>query len=67
MGELITPQEAADRLKICKKTVLRMIKDGRLSRIQIGYRTIRVDADEIERFRVHKQDRPPEVPHTQDI
>lgn len=47
---LITVQEAAERLNVCKKTILRRIADGSLKASRLSYRCIRIDTVDLESF-----------------
>jgi len=42
MGQILTPQQAADRLGVHRYTLLRMAREGRLPRLLIG-KTVRFD------------------------
>ena len=49
-SELITPKEAAARLRVTTQTLRAFIKDGRLEASKLGPRTIRISAAAIEKF-----------------
>ena len=44
----ITPQKAADKLDVCRKTVYRMMNDGRLTKYKLSKKCVRIDAEELE-------------------
>jgi excisionase family DNA binding protein len=47
--DLLTIQEAADRLRIGKRTVERYVAEGEIPTLKVGRRRL-VPADELERF-----------------
>lgn len=47
---LLTPQEVADRLKVSKRTALRLMAEQRFPTVQISDRLIRVNADDLDAF-----------------
>lgn len=51
---LISTEEAAERLGVSKKTIVRWIKAGRLVGFRVGPRYIRVDANELEAAMVRR-------------
>jgi excisionase family DNA binding protein len=48
-NELLTAQEAADRLRITTRTLRRWIKDGKITAIRIG-RTLRVRIKDVDKL-----------------
>jgi excisionase family DNA binding protein len=46
-GELYTVEQAADRLKLHPKTVLRMIREGRLKAVRLG-KAYRISGDDLD-------------------
>ena len=46
-GELYTVEQAADRLKLHAKTVLRMIREGRLKAVRLG-KAYRISGDDLD-------------------
>lgn len=49
MGELLTPKQVAEKLKVSRKTVVKWIRSGKLPGRKIG--TLwRIDADDLEAF-----------------
>lgn len=46
---LLTPREAADQLRVCAKTIERMLHRGDLRGVKIG-RVWRLSPDELRRF-----------------
>ncbi len=51
---LIPTEDAAERLGVSKKTIVRWIKAGRLTGYRVGPRYIRVDANELETAMVRR-------------
>lgn len=47
---LLTPEEAAELLKVSKASVLRLVKVGKLPASRLGRRTIRIRADSLARL-----------------
>jgi excisionase family DNA binding protein len=47
---LLTPAQAAERLGVHRAWVLRRINDGTLPHIWLSARTIRIEADEVDRL-----------------
>ena len=47
---VIQPKEAAAILGVCRRSLLRYEREGRLHRIPVSTRKIRYDADEVERL-----------------
>jgi excisionase family DNA binding protein len=43
-SEYLTPQEAAAKLRVCKRTILRAVERGDLAAVHFG-QTIRIPAD----------------------
>jgi excisionase family DNA binding protein len=50
MNGVMTPQEVADRLKLNKDTVLRLIRSGKLPAVKIGSKTYRITEDALAAF-----------------
>jgi excisionase family DNA binding protein len=50
MNGVMTPQEVADRLKLNKDTVLRLIRSGKLPAAKIGSKTYRITEDALAAF-----------------
>jgi excisionase family DNA binding protein len=48
-GELLTVNQAAERLSLCRATIYRLCKDGNLACIRI-LNAVRIPAEELERF-----------------
>ncbi len=48
--EYLTPQQAADRLKVSKQTILKMANDGELPALRLGYRTIRIPISSLDHY-----------------
>jgi excisionase family DNA binding protein len=48
--ELLTVSEAATALGVAPSTVRAWVKQSRLKAIRLGYRTLRVSRDELERL-----------------
>lgn len=48
--DLVTQQEAADKLDVCPRTIRRYVADGRLTAYRLGPRLIRIDASELDRL-----------------
>lgn len=46
---LLTPDEVAEMLRVARKTVVVMARDGRIPSIRVG-RFVRFDAAEVERW-----------------
>ena len=46
----LSPQQVADRLGVCRKSVLRAIADGRLPAHRLSKRTLRVPEDALRVF-----------------
>ncbi len=46
---LLTPDEVAEMLRVARKTVVVMARDGRIPSLRVG-RRVRFDAVEIERW-----------------
>lgn len=42
----ITPRQAAERLGVCRKTIFRMMDDGRLTKYKVGKKCVRIDEAE---------------------
>ena len=55
--DYLTPEQAAQRLQISRKTVIAWMRDGKLRGSKIGYRTWRVTVSEIEAFLKRQQPR----------
>jgi excisionase family DNA binding protein len=53
--DYLTPEQAAARLQISRKTVVAWMRDGKLRGSKIGYRTWRVTVSEIEAFLKRQQ------------
>jgi excisionase family DNA binding protein len=47
---LVTLADAADALAVSTRTVRRYIADGHLEAVRLGCKTLRIQADSIERF-----------------
>lgn len=50
MGELLTPAEVAQRLKVTTRQVRNYIKDGTLEHVKISPRVIRIPASSLEKL-----------------
>lgn len=50
MAHLLTKNEAADRLRISRRTLERWVRDGRLAVVKPSPGTVRVDPAEIDRL-----------------
>lgn len=50
MSDLLKPNEAMQRLRISRSTLFRLIDEGRLTRVLLGPRLLRLRADEVERL-----------------
>lgn len=48
MHTYITPDEAAELLRVTRRTVIAMVKDGRLPAYKLGSRVTRLRRDEVE-------------------
>lgn len=46
----LSPKQAAEKLGVCKATILRYIKSGDLKVYRLGTKTIRIDEKELEAF-----------------
>ena len=44
----LSPKQAAEKLGVCKATILRHIKSGDLKAYHLGTKTIRIDPAELE-------------------
>ncbi len=47
MGEYFTPKEVAEKLKIDRQTVYRMVSDGRLKADRVGARGLRIRGESV--------------------
>ena len=47
---VIQPKEAAAILNVCRRSLLRFEREGKLLRIHLSTRKIRYDADDVERL-----------------
>lgn len=50
MSDLLTPEQVAERLQISKRKVLDMMSNDELPYIDLGYRTKRVKAEDLNAF-----------------
>jgi len=50
LGRLLTPDEAAEHLGVCKKTVLRRIYDGSIKAAKLGHRTYRIEEGDLQKY-----------------
>jgi excisionase family DNA binding protein len=50
MPSLITTAETAERLKVSRKTVLELVKRGKLSPVRLSRRAFRFPSDIVERL-----------------
>jgi len=48
--ELLTIQEVADRFSVSRRTVYRLINDGKLSTIKISPKHVRISTLEVESY-----------------
>lgn len=46
----LTVKQAAERLNVSTKTIFRRIKDGSISAIRLGEKTIRIEDAELQRY-----------------
>ena len=51
---LLKPEEVAEMLRVARKTVIVMARDGRIPSLRVG-RFVRFDAVEIERWLVNQR------------
>jgi len=51
---LLTPDEVAEMLRVARKTVIVMARDGRIPSLRVG-RFVRFDAVEIERWLIDQR------------
>ena len=51
---LLTPDEVAEMLRVARKTVIVMARDGRIPSLRVG-RFVRFDAVEIERWLINQR------------
>ncbi|WP_094360024.1 helix-turn-helix domain-containing protein [Mycobacterium marinum] len=47
-AQLISLQEAADRLGVCYRTARRYVSDGRLTGFRVGPRQVKVSAEDLD-------------------
>lgn len=47
---MYTVEEVADLLKVDKRTVLTWIRQGRLETYKLGYRTLRISQEQLDKF-----------------
>lgn len=52
MPELLTPQEAAERLRVTDKTIIRWCRTGRLRSVALPSGRFRIPADALDEFTV---------------
>lgn len=45
-----TPSEAADRLGVCKLTILRRIRDGSIQAVKISQRSLRISEEALQEY-----------------
>ena len=50
MAMWISTEEAAERLGVCSETIRNYVRAGKLKAYKIGYRTIRIDPDDLKVF-----------------
>lgn len=50
MGELLTPAEVAQRLKVTARQVRNYVNDGTLEHVRISPRVIRIPASSLEKL-----------------
>lgn len=50
MKDVYTPEEAAEKLKVGKATIMRWLKDGKLGGVRLGHKTWRITEDDLEKF-----------------
>lgn len=48
--QLLTPKEAADKLRLSKNVVLRYIKEGKITAIKVNSKVVRINERELYRF-----------------
>jgi excisionase family DNA binding protein len=46
--DFLTPKEAAERMKVCIKTVRRYIQSGKLDSTKLGYKTVRITRKSVD-------------------
>lgn len=46
----MSPEEAASYLNLSKPTIRKMVKDGRLDAHRLGYRTVRITMNSVEKM-----------------
>lgn len=49
-GECVTVAEAAQRLRVSRRTAWRMVRDGTLKTVRLGPKTVRVSESELRRL-----------------
>ncbi len=50
MGKFLTPEEVADRLNICVRTVYRWLNTGKMPGVKLGERLWRIQEQDIHEF-----------------
>lgn len=48
--KMLTPQEAADQLRVSRHAVYAMYREGRLAVVRLGPTTLRIRQSELDRF-----------------
>jgi len=46
----LTVKQAAERLQVCKKTIIRRIEDGSIKAVRLSHRVIRIAEEELQRY-----------------
>jgi len=57
MKPVYTPEEVAEKLKVGKPTVMRLLNSGDLVGSRIGHKTWRITEEELERFLESKKEK----------
>lgn len=50
LEKMYSPKEVSEKLGVCRKTVLRRIKDGSIPSIKIGTRDIRIKESDVLKY-----------------
>jgi len=50
MSKLLTPQQVAKRLGVCRESVWRYIRKGKLKAIKLSARNFRIEEKDLKRF-----------------
>jgi excisionase family DNA binding protein len=50
MQEIYTPQEAADKLKVNYRTLLKWLQTGKLKGVKLGHKTWRIPEESLEQL-----------------